>query len=74
MAVCGSVFDLGEKGLKLGNLVVRGEDALLGSSDFSLYVVESLVAGVVEELFVAKGFSGRLGMLNGMVPMVYARN
>ena len=36
VAVCVSLFDFGEAAKKLGNFFVLGEDALRGSSNFSL--------------------------------------
>ena len=36
VAVCVSLFDLGEGAKKLGNFFILGEDALRGSSYFSL--------------------------------------
>ena len=55
VAVCVSLFDLGEAEKKLGNFFILGEEPLRGSSYFSLYVV--VVVVVVEDGEVlAKGF------------------
>ena len=51
VAVCVSLFDFGELEKKFGNFLTLGEDALLVSSYFSLYMI------VVEEgELLAKGF------------------
>ncbi len=55
VAVCVSLFDFGEVEKKLGNFFTRGEDALRGSSYFSLYVVVVVEDGAV----LAKGFISR---------------
>lgn len=47
VAVCVSLFDFGDAEKKLGNFLTLGEDALRGSSYFSLYVV--VVVVVVED-------------------------
>ena len=52
VAVCISLFDFGEVEKKLPNLFTLGEDALRGSSCFSLYVVVEVEDGEV----LTKGF------------------
>ena len=47
VAVCVSLFDFGEAEKKLGNFLILGEDALRGSSYFSLYVVVVVEDGEV---------------------------
>ena len=59
MAVCVSLFDFGEGEKKLGNFFTLGEEALRGSSCFSLYVLV-----VVEVL--TKGFMS----LRDMMPAI----
>ena len=73
MAVCGSFFGLWEKGLKFANLVVRGDDALRGSSNFSLYAGGSVVVVIVEELLAANGFNGLFGIVKGILPIACSR-
>ncbi len=55
VAVCVSLLDFGEVEKKLGNFFTLGEDALRGSSYFSLYVVVVVVV-VEDEEVLAKGF------------------
>lgn len=70
VAVCVSLFDFGEGEKKLGNFFILGEDALRGSSYFSLYVV--VVVVVVEDGEVlAKGFVSLRDILAmGLVTLV----
>lgn len=55
VAVCVSLFDLGDVEKKLGNFFTLGEDALRESSYFSLY--EVVVVVVEDEEVVVKGFT-----------------
>lgn len=56
VAVWTSAFDLGEVEKKFVNFFTLGDDdALRGSSNFSLYVVG---VGAVEGVLLAKGFNG----------------
>lgn len=55
VAVCVSLFDFGEAEKKLGNFLTLGEDALRGSSYFSLYVV-AVVVVVEDGEVLANGF------------------
>ena len=60
VAVCVSLFDFGEVEKKLDNFFTLGEDALRGSSCFSLHVVVVLVVVpvvVVDMGVLAKGFT-----------------
>ena len=65
VAVCVSLLDFGEVEKKLGNFFTLGEDALRGSSCFSLYVI--VVVVVVEDGEVlAKGFMSLRDILRGI--------
>lgn len=65
VAVCVSLFDFGEVVKKLGNFFTLGEDALRGSSYFSLYMVDVFV--VVEDGEVLpKGFMSLRDMMRAI--------
>lgn len=69
-AVCVSLFDFGEVEKKLGNFFILGEDALRGSSYFSLYVVV-VVVFVEDGEVLAKGFVSLRDILAmGLVTLV----
>lgn len=70
VAVCVSLFDFGEVEKKLGNFFILGEDALRGSSYFSLYVVV-VVVFVEDGEVLAKGFVSLRDILAmGLVTLV----
>ncbi len=61
VAVCVSVFDLGEGEKRLVNFFILGEDARRGSSRFSLCVV--IIVVVVEGELFPNGFNGLRDMV-----------
>lgn len=72
VAVCVSLFDFGEVEKKLPNFFTLGEDALRGSSCFSLYVVVVVVV-VEDDEVLPKGFMSLRDIMCAVEVLIWGR-